>query len=497
MSANVYAPSSRIGFSAIPWSALLLACTPVAAAIYAYCLVTTPFEIHILVFLVMMAFGGAGVGMLAHRGRIRHPRFMRTLITVLGILFLACHWVAYEMLDRLAAASTTSFPTPVDLLRMWWNPSETMRFTLLGWQLPWLLLFVVWLCEGFVLVWLAREVGAGAAGEPYCETTCAWCDKHVLEQKFSAVLDLPGLAHRVGQDPRRLLDELAPCRMDDPAAYAQVTVYDSPACCFVTIENMRCVQHGSKVRASTHDKLEYLVATGVARQDIEALAHVRHGAGAHHDPVELITAIADFQADRFAAALTAAAPHRMAQQPALRCDALRLCALATGHLEQWEASLEHWQALFLEQPGAMTALQIATSAVMAGHLSVGETWLERARTSNRETREMKDTEMLIAYLSALERTRRFDAGMPCIEEVKNWIIVTGITDPTFLMTSGLPPFGIFLSKSALFVLASLDAQCARAWYEEMAIRLDDTGQKTLAAWIEQHLEQPAVLRLDG
>lgn len=489
MSTLHYSASNRIGLAALPWCALFIAALPAAGLGYAFGLLVTPFWFHPVAFAIMLVLACAAIDALARRGRVRHPRFMRAASTLLTFGFLACHWLAYESLARTPDMPATPLLDPLALARMWWSPPEAWRFELLGWELPWLLSIAAWVSEGMLLVWLVREAGASAASQPFCEATFSWCEKHVLERRFAALPDLPELARRVGTDPRRLLRELTPCGSDDPAACARVTVHHSQASCHVTIENLRRTRRGSRVSESTHETLEYLSLPGMDWQELVTWCQHQSSSSARSDPIELVTAIADFQADRFAAALAAASGHRMAEQHHLRCDALRLCGLASGHLGRWEESFGHWQALFLEQEEAAIALQAATCAVMAGHLPTGETWLARARALNCETPDMRDVEMLAAYLAALERTSCFDAGMPYMDEIKAGIALTGITDPDYLRRCGMPPFGMFLSRSAVFVRASLEAAQARAWYEEMQASLDEPGRKTLAAWIEQHLAQ--------
>lgn len=221
----------------------------------------------------------------------------------------------------------------------------------------------------------------------------------------------------------------------------------------------------------------------------------RHEEGVGLAP-DLAAALADLDAGRYAQALAAAAPHASATASAsasasapapaaLRTDALRICALATARLARWPESLCYWDRLFALEPCAHNALQVATSAVMAGDIRGGEAWLASARDLNKASREMPALAMLTNFVTALADCGQCSAALPYLDEIKGFYLASGVTDPTYLFVRGMPSFGVFLDKSAAIIDATLGPVRAPGWYQAMLPRLDDAGARQLKDWLAQ------------
>lgn len=215
-----------------------------------------------------------------------------------------------------------------------------------------------------------------------------------------------------------------------------------------------------------------------------------HEEGAGGLAPELASALADLDAGRYAQALAAAAPHASATasatasaSSAVRTDALRICALATARLAHWPESLCYWDRLFAIEPCAHNALQVATSAVMAGDVRGGEAWLASARELNNASREMPALSMLTNFVTALVDCGQCSAALPYLDEIKDFYLASGVTDPTYLFVRGMPSFGVFLDKSAAIINATLGPVRGPAWYEAMLPRLDDAGARQLKDWL--------------
>jgi hypothetical protein len=207
---------------------------------------------------------------------------------------------------------------------------------------------------------------------------------------------------------------------------------------------------------------------------------------------DLAAALADLDSGRYAQALAAAAPHALSAAAAaatvpaaVRTDALRICALATARLARWPESLCYWDRLFTLEPCAHNALQVATSAVMAGDIRGGEAWLASARDLNKASREMPALAMLTNFVTALADCGQWGAALPYLDEIKGFYLASGVTDPTYLFVRGMPSFGVFLDKSAAIIDATLGPARAPAWYLAMLPRLDDAGARQLNDWLAQ------------
>jgi len=68
------------------------------------------------------------------------------------------------------------------------------------------------------------------------------------------------------------------------------------------------------------------------------------------------------------------------------------------------ASPTRWptDTLYAVQPDPLCVLQVAAASFLAGHLEYGHAWLSKARDLNDQDMRMHDSEMLTAFLAALE-----------------------------------------------------------------------------------------------
>jgi len=75
---------------------------------------------------------------------------------------------------------------------------------------------------------------------------------------------------------------------------------------------------------------------------------------------------------------------------------------------------------------------------------------------------MHDSEMLTAFLAALEDVGQDEAGLPYLDQIRLRNMGLQSTDATFLYQHGLPFLGIFLVRSTAFIRSSKDDAHGRA-----------------------------------
>lgn len=200
-------------------------------------------------------------------------------------------------------------------------------------------------------------------------------------------------------------------------------------------------------------------------------------------PLVLQPALAAMQADQFAACLQLAQAHCQHPDSAVQADAWRMCALALSRMDRWSEAFEHYHRLFELESSTFNALQLATTSVLAGELTRGEAWFEKACEINRQTSVMQPARMRTAYLSALEQAGEFEAAVPYLEWLAKGYMAMRITDDHFLWMRGFPFFSEYLSKSLALLRHALPEEDLKAWYVNMGGDLDEDGQ----AMLTQHI----------
>jgi len=199
------------------------------------------------------------------------------------------------------------------------------------------------------------------------------------------------------------------------------------------------------------------------------------------DPPELMAAIAALKEERFSEALALAEPHVDASALSLKTDALRVCGLAASRLERWAEARARFAALFTLEATAHNALQVATTAVMSGHLDEGKAWFDRAWARNLESCELPQPVMHTSYATALANAGHPGEAFASVEWLRDAYQSLPSTDSTFLHLRHLPFFSAFLEKSLPILRARLRDADVAAWYQAMRAHLDEDGRHALDA----------------
>jgi tetratricopeptide (TPR) repeat protein len=215
------------------------------------------------------------------------------------------------------------------------------------------------------------------------------------------------------------------------------------------------------------------------------------GANAEKDrptPPELEAAVAHLDVHQYEAAFTAAVQFVQSSEKDLRSDANRICGLASSRLGRWNDAVNYWDALFDDEPSAFNALQVASSLAMAGAIDQGKLWLERAKTLNEVSKELPGFTIQTNFITALTQSGQMLAAMPYLEEIRQFYIAFGITDPTILFANRHPFFETFLNNSVPIIRTVLDATEGRAWYLAILPHLDDRGKTELSEWMKEQFQ---------
>jgi hypothetical protein len=203
------------------------------------------------------------------------------------------------------------------------------------------------------------------AEEPFCEATNAWAEKLIVECFFQP-LDAAQSVPRLEADPHLVGALMTRSPSGESADHAEVTLYRTDAAdAYVSIMNV-FVSVGKKGETvGKHEPVvEYL---RLPDTDADALFELLTGKGSQGvcagQPVApaLAAAFEHLEAERYADALDAASSQVASEDPSVRADARRICALACSRLTRWEAASGYFISLFEDEPTAHNALQIATA----------------------------------------------------------------------------------------------------------------------------------------
>lgn len=318
--------------------------------------------------------------------------------------------------------------------------------------------------------------------------------------------DIPGKFAHTGEreavsaflehNPGEVLSLLTPWREAESPSHATVTVYRGGGQdVYLSIMNVTVRMVDGKLKKSHSPVVAYIRLPGVDHdtvvQELTAIAAAgQQVEGTDSAPVseELAKALEHLHAERHEAVLIEASPYVKSAQAPLRTDANRLCALASSRLERWDDACGYWEALFADEASAHNALQIASSAVMAGDLDRGKSWFERAHAMNDAAHDMPSIAIDTNFVTALTNSGNARQALPYLDRIKSLYVALGITDPTFLFIRQVPQFDVFLDNSVPVVEASLGAEERRQWYESMLPHLDDSGKANLTEWMKVRLQ---------
>jgi hypothetical protein len=502
MTTPYYHPSGRVPATAVPVAVLVSTGLIPFAWIYAWLTIHAPLVFN---FFIAFAFSFA-IGwltkLLAGRGKVRNALWMSRAGVVLGVMGWYLQWAAWAALtmgalDRQAVGSSIAgtffvFVThPLALIRLVIDIAPIGTNTISGWSLKGGWLIAVWLVELWMHLMLPPLMGRMRADEPFCELTNAWAKKCVLARKFAPLET--AAASLLEADPGRIRTMLKPTAEGDSSDYAEVILYRSGGPdAFLSVINVSVTEKKSgHVEKKPDAVVEFLRLPDTNVEEL--MGHLMADTLSAADRVDdtgrpiapaLANALAHLESNQPAQALDAASAHVLSTDVNLRADANRICALACSALGRWAEAADFFTALFNDEPGAHSALQVATSSVMAGRLPVGITWVGQAQALNAVSREVPQMLLLTSFVTALKQSGHENAAMPFVDQIRQAYTDLGSTDPTVLYARSMPFFGAFLSNSVQFVRACLAPEQGRRWYAAMLPSLDSAGKAELAEWLD-------------
>lgn len=209
-------------------------------------------------------------------------------------------------------------------------------------------------------------------------------------------------------------------------------------------------------------------------------------------PLELASAVSALERGDWSQVVKLARPYRDSPQKNLRSDAYRLCALATGRLEQWETAFACWLALFELEPTAHNALQLASTSVMAKEVECGKAWLMKFDEINENSHELPVATAYTNFISALAQAGHAEETLPYLSWLRELYRHLKVTDDTFLYMRGVPFLSVFLDNSWPLLSQCLDKEQIQDWYGSMLSDLDEGGCKLLRGWLDER-----VFSIDG
>lgn len=456
-------------------------------------------------FLLMSAFAlwiGWICRMVASKAKVRNPKWMGKLGIVIGVVAWYSQWTAHASVvlhdvKLVDGTLTQTFVTTVA------NPMAVVGvasalldkgWSWAGFHAPGFVVGVFWLAECWILLGFAHLFGRMRAAEPFCEKTGTWSKKLDVPYKFAFVDDIDTVSRLLEAWPDQLASTLRPLPKGSEHHYTQLTIYRCADGCEPCVSMTRYKVESGKEKAGEKGQLivDFLRLPSTNADELLseckqiAEAPLPDGAGTERaTPDQLSQAVEDLTNERFETAIAAGAPHVQAEDLALRADALRVCALASARLGRWPESLDYWRSLFEYERSAHNALQVASTAVMAGQPELGDQWVRKAYAMNVAWPEMPHLNILTNFVTALTQAGQMRAALPHLDEIKRIYERIGRTDPTYLWSNQIPLFSTFLDKSAPVIRAVMDVEQGRSWYLSMVPHLDDSGQAELRTWLDK------------
>jgi hypothetical protein len=496
--AAYYRPSGKVAPYGVLTAALCGCAVLPGAMLYAWVCLHAPALVRLLGLGLFALSIAVVVDWAVIRARVRSGAWVGRFGVALALCSWSVQWVWWAALgmphDDAAGLWRNALAGAGDpglLLEAAWRAAQ-----LNVWELHPVVLACGWVGEAWLLLQGAALLGRQRARRPYCEASGAWADEIVVPRRFAAIAHPDAIVQVLERAPEKLSAVLAPCAATLPgadAAYTEVALYRCSggeayvSLCHVVVQagkhgRRRAQEWLTALRLSAMD-IDALLAQLIARADAPAdeAAEAQEAAIA---PV-LASALALYQAARFADAYVRAQPHTGAGDGRLRVDANRLCALACVRQGRWDAAVTYWSAVFDDEPSAATALQLAASGVLAGDLPVGQAWFQRARTMNAARGELPPLTLLTTFVSALDQAGQQQAAMPWLDAIRECYCNQGVTDPTALFANRMPLFHEFLDRSAPIVFAALGGPPGLRWFAAMLGHLDEAGHAALRQWIDE------------
>ena len=469
---------------------LFLAATLPLASLYAWLVFHLPGILNVFVCFAFAFVLGSFAKRVCVTAKVRNPRWIGRYGLLLGLCGWYVQWTASALLQRDTDAGVVAlFSGALQLLV---EPSAVVAFAGRAMQsatssfmgLPERYLLVVcWLGELWMLPFFPYYIGKMRAEEVFDETAGKWAEYTELPNRFRPI-DQPGLLRLLDSPSERLSTLLHPHSGPATANHTKLRVYGS-GCgdALVSLVSVDLDSKGGQPRTIECSPGLYLY---VPAAELDALrAGQADPAAEGADPPELADAIGHMQAGRSQAAYEAAHCFVDAADTQLYCDANRICAIACSQAGDWRNALAYWEALFAREASAHNALQVATSAIMAGEAGQAQEWIKRTDTLNASTQEMPSVTILTTIISALTAANQLEPALLYLGQLRDFYTSLRVTDPTFLFAHRMPLFHMFLEKSGAVVRQVLDRDASRAWYTSMLPHLDERGQSELKAWLEE------------
>jgi len=508
MTSLYYQPSGRVPASALPIILSYACATLPVAWIYAWSTLQAPTLARPIFTLFFSLWLGYMVQQAGVRGKVRNPAWLARASLAIGLAGWYFQWAAWLALIAHMAGQQSGDVSlagtfvgmalhPGTLFATAMNIAEAGTWGLGEDRIAGGMLLLFWLAEFGMLMAFIRIFGRMQADHPFCEASNAWAEKVDVPRKFAFIDDPHLVAPFLEQQPSELLSVLHPWSENVSHSHASVTIHRCRgADSYLSISNLLVTVENGKSKESSTPVLMHLRLPGIDPDALinELLDAVREPCDADTIatdapvPEELEPAVEHLNGERFEAALAIAAPYAKSALIGLRTDANRLCALASSRLGRWEAACVFWEALFENEPTAHNALQLATSAVMAGELERGTLWVERARARNAKSHALAGITIETSFMAALTQAGYMQAAMKYLDEIKKFYVALGMTDPTVLYMNQVPRFDVFLDKSAPIVRANLDAGQGRLWYMSMLPHLDERGKTELNDWMNEQAQ---------
>jgi hypothetical protein len=500
-------PSGRINvrllLRALVWTLPLL-----AAAGWGYaCLLLLNLPGVVAAFLALV-FSVVCAVTIAHAAKAGHSRSVRWNTVLAVVLALFALWIRWLVTLRgygvpLATEFVASGPLFFSVL---WN-FAVAQAAAPGAFSP-LAHCTAWLAETVTVVGISVMVARNGACEPYSEDSQKWASKEALGELYLANMQSGDLLEYLAEHgPRCLLTMPRAADLQTSIASQWWTIavegFSTGADAPVKWLNITTVEQTRNDKGGINT-VKRLVATAwpVSAEDYaDIVQHMHHAekvsskedipseVGSSNEqprptPSELESALAAYQAGQHADAIALASAHCQHPDPAVKADALRLCALCHCALLQWEQAFHYFHELFQYEATAHNALQLATTSVMCGELLRGQAWFEKAENLNATSREMPSPALRTSYMSALEQKGETAALMPHMEWFADLYASLSITDSHFLWARGVPFFSVFLEKSLPILRAHMAAADIPNWYAKMEESLDEEGRQALQTHIQ-------------
>lgn len=496
MTYSVYQPSGTVSRVAIPLAVVFLAASLPLAALYAWLSFQLPGILDLFICMTFAFVLGSFAKRVCAKAKVRNPRWIGRYGLLLGLCGWYVQWAVWALLQRdadsgffaILAGAPQVVLAPSMVLATALDVLQSTTSSLAGLPLEYLVV-LGWLGELGVLLVVPHDIARMRAREVFDEKEGRWADHVELPGRYEPI-DQPGLQRVLGSPSERLSDLLLPHAGPGTAPHAKLRVHGSTTShALVSVVSVGMDNKGGRRRSIECSPGLYFY---VPEAELAALAAgprdagvtvAGAGVGAETDPPELSLAIEHMQAGRFQEACQEALPYLDAGDRQLYCDANRICAIACSNSRQWTQANAYWEALFAREASAHNALQVATSAIMAGAIAQAQEWIERARTMNASSQEMPAVTMLTNVISALTAAQQFEAALFYLGQLRDFYTALQVTDPTFLFAHRMPLFHIFLEKSGDVVHRVLDRDAGRAWYTSMLPHLDERGRAELTDWL--------------